>query len=416
MDGRTWISAVARLDARRDLVAKLPRNGPSRADANEDGATLLLRAYDAWGEDLVEHVTGDFAFALWDGETQRLICVRDQLGVVPLHYAVHGGQLLVASALEALPGPSRGLRRPEPRSDPRLPRPRELQLAPDDSVQRDSSLPPAHRLIWTPDGLRLDRYWQLPGPPELRRFGRTDEAAGGAPGAARAGRRRSPFPGRLVTQLSGGMDSTSVASTAVRLLGERRSELKAVSGQLGGQSGDPEGELAREVAAHLEIPIEVLDASLQSPIDPLAPPGFLSPEPVSFSFTDFPRRLAALQSEWAPVSLSGHGGDSLFAFVPWYWIEWLRAGYVSPFLRRRRVPAHHAAHPAVGLRPLLGTALQTRARPGPPPWLALSPGDWSAIGERAGARGGDCTRALGTHGAWPSPTCGETSFAAAIPH
>src|SRR5204862_5694714 len=55
-----------------------------------------------WGERLVEHIAGDFAFAIWDAGAQRLLCARDQIGVAPLHYARAGRGLLVATCLEAL--------------------------------------------------------------------------------------------------------------------------------------------------------------------------------------------------------------------------------------------------------------------------------------------------------------------------
>ncbi len=49
-------------------------------------AEILTRAYTAWGTDMASHMHGMFAFALWDTEVQKLICIRDQFGTKPFYY------------------------------------------------------------------------------------------------------------------------------------------------------------------------------------------------------------------------------------------------------------------------------------------------------------------------------------------
>src|SRR5207344_3160791 len=63
---------------------------------------LILRAYLVWGEDFVEHLLGDFAFAIWDGPKQRLFCARDHLGVKPFFYAQVGQKLIFSSSLDCI--------------------------------------------------------------------------------------------------------------------------------------------------------------------------------------------------------------------------------------------------------------------------------------------------------------------------
>ena len=86
LDGRTWITADARVDGRADLVRELTAHGCYGLRDATDTA-LILHAYRVWGESCVGNLLGDFAFAIWDGERRRLFCARDHFGVKPLFYA-----------------------------------------------------------------------------------------------------------------------------------------------------------------------------------------------------------------------------------------------------------------------------------------------------------------------------------------
>lgn len=44
----------------------------------------ILHAYEEWGEECVEHLSGMFAFAIWDIREQTLFVARDRLGIKPL--------------------------------------------------------------------------------------------------------------------------------------------------------------------------------------------------------------------------------------------------------------------------------------------------------------------------------------------
>jgi asparagine synthase (glutamine-hydrolysing) len=68
-NGRVVLAANARLDNRRELIDQL-RLMPA-SDAPLTDPELILAAYTAWGEDCPAHLLGDFAFALWDDDTQQ---------------------------------------------------------------------------------------------------------------------------------------------------------------------------------------------------------------------------------------------------------------------------------------------------------------------------------------------------------
>lgn len=82
---------------RAELVA-------SGAHFKTDGDTeVLLHGWRAWGEKLLDRLTGMFAFALWDGGKQTLFLARDRFGVKPLHYAqLTDGSIAFASELKGL--------------------------------------------------------------------------------------------------------------------------------------------------------------------------------------------------------------------------------------------------------------------------------------------------------------------------
>ena len=77
------ISADARLDNREALLGDL-RMAERAGEMGDAG--IILAAYLAWGEEWVEHLRGDFAFAIWDPQRQALFCARDHFGIRPFYY------------------------------------------------------------------------------------------------------------------------------------------------------------------------------------------------------------------------------------------------------------------------------------------------------------------------------------------
>jgi asparagine synthase (glutamine-hydrolysing) len=81
-------------DLWRDLAVK----GIQRRSNFE--AELIARLYELHGIDFAGHLKGMFAIAILDG--QRLILARDRFGIKPLHYAKSGGSILVSSEIKGI--------------------------------------------------------------------------------------------------------------------------------------------------------------------------------------------------------------------------------------------------------------------------------------------------------------------------
>ncbi|TGZ15029.1 asparagine synthetase B [Streptomyces sp. S816] len=67
-----------------ELRSELRRAG-QQFDTDSD-TEVVLRGYLVWGEKLVEHLNGMYAFAIWDARTERLVMIRDRMGIKPFYY------------------------------------------------------------------------------------------------------------------------------------------------------------------------------------------------------------------------------------------------------------------------------------------------------------------------------------------
>ena len=63
---------------------------------------IIPHAYEEWGDDFMIHLNGMFAIALWDTINERLLLVRDRLGIKPLYYYCQGEKLIFSSELKAI--------------------------------------------------------------------------------------------------------------------------------------------------------------------------------------------------------------------------------------------------------------------------------------------------------------------------
>jgi asparagine synthase (glutamine-hydrolysing) len=378
-DGKTWIVADARVDARAELVASLRAAGREASHDRPD-VELILHAWHAWGEDCAGRLLGDFSFAVWDAGRRRIYCARDHLGIKSLYYARIGQTVIVSNSLPCV--------RRHPAVSAKLD---DLAIAdfllfgykhdPTATSFADiRRLPPAHWATWTADGERQRRYWTLPidEPLFLRRSGEYPERFGELLREAVRDRTRTD---RIGVLMSGGMDSTLLASFAKDALRERgRNASLAAFTSLAGPDDD-ERRYAEAVANELGIPIHFFDPLATARGMALAPA--TTPEP-----NLDPMGLAVFRCQYegmaqhARVAFFGEGPDNALRYEWKPYLAWLwKQGRVGRLARD--VVAHAVAHRRI---PLVPTLLATIAATEPageevnpfPPWL--NPGFIARLG------------------------------------
>lgn len=233
IDGDLMITADIRLDNRDVLLARLGVPAADHAAISDVRLTLLV--YRRWGRDCPKHLYGDYAFAIWDRAEQTLFCARDHVGAKPFFYFLHGNIFAFASdinALLALPCV------PETLDEARIVRFIAAGIHPmmvsttETFYQNIDKLAFGHTLQLTPSKSKtpsLSRYWRPEDSPAVR-YKTVDEYAHALyerVEAASAARLRTDYP--VGAHLSGGLDSSSVAVIAARLLRAQGRELAAFS-------------------------------------------------------------------------------------------------------------------------------------------------------------------------------------------
>lgn len=178
-------------------------------------ATLLAEAYARWGEDCVQHITGDFAFAVWHRDG-RVFAAVDHSGMRRLFWTRVGNAIALSPQLASL------FAHPHVSHEPDL---QALGALFRSGVDRTATpfasiraLPGGHTLSWRAGEVRVERWWNPEWTPSVwyrdpREY--VDETRELFTRAV-AANLRSSSP--VSAMLSGGLDSGSVAATAARVL------------------------------------------------------------------------------------------------------------------------------------------------------------------------------------------------------
>jgi asparagine synthase (glutamine-hydrolysing) len=326
-DGRLRIVFNGEIYNYRDLRERLLAAGHRFATRSD--TETVLHGFEEYGEEIVRHLEGMFAFAIWDRRDHRLFLARDWLGQKPLYYAFLPDGFHFSSEPKtflAVPGFQRS-----------------LDLVSLSHFLTLRSLPGAGTLLeglhkfpaatrgWLEGGkLRLDRYWKLEYRPKHTsgRAALLDELDEVLQGAVRS-HMVADVP--LGGFLSGGIDSSTVCAMMARA-----SSSPVHTFSIGVEQEDfDERPFARMVAAryrtshHEEVVAPDLVAMLprmihamDEPVDPFAAGVYM---------------VSSVAAKHVKVALGGDGGDEMFGGYDRYLGQRLLEYYAAlpAFLRNR---------------------------------------------------------------------------------
>lgn len=336
-DKQVWIAYNGELYNEPALRASLEAAG-CRYRSRSDTETVLY-AYERFGLDAFHRLNGMYALAIHDRRANRLVLARDRMGIKPLYYARHGDRLVFSSELRALRHDADigwGI------DDVAL----GLYLicgfvpSPHSLIRGVRKLPPGSTLVLDADGrMTVDTFWR-PTLPAPSRLSRPDAAAAVRETIRGAVRRQMRSDVPVGVLLSGGVDSTIVATVAAE---EAVSSLSTFSIGFTGANSPIEdiynldARFARQVAAglgatHHEVTVDERDDL----------PGLLGrlivglDEPVwEASFTSIFLMSRLAREHGVKVLLTGDGSDELFAGYPWIAAAWRQDMYERiPFVEQ----------------------------------------------------------------------------------
>ncbi len=194
----------------KELRITLEKNG-FHFNGHSD-TEVLLKAYIFYGNDVVKHLNGIFAFAIWNSKKNELFLARDHFGVKPLFYTQMEDTFIFASEIKAI-----------------LEYPNVKKIVDNQGISelfgigpahtagftifKDIfELKPAHFAVLNSSGLHLKQYWKLTSMEHTDSFEKTCDTLKYLLEDSITRQLVSDMP--LCTFLSGGLDSSIITKFA----------------------------------------------------------------------------------------------------------------------------------------------------------------------------------------------------------
>jgi asparagine synthase (glutamine-hydrolysing) len=359
-DGRFTIAYNGEVYNFREIREEL--TGLGETFSTQGDTEVVLKAFRRWDAACVDRLRGMFAFGVWDRDGGRLFLARDRLGIKPLYYVSRPGSLAFASEIRTLLATGT--------AEPKL---SVSGLAgylrfgssidPDTMLDGVRSLSPGTTLEFESGQVRARRYWWIP----------SSCAARPADGADAVEGLRSTLQEAVALELvsdvpvgvflSGGVDSSAVASLAAAsssrpvqtftvTFAERAYDEAAFAAEVARQFGCQH----RSVQLSGERVLAELPAAIRSFDQPSA-------DGLNTFFVSQAARSAGLT-----VALSGLGGDEVFAGYPSFrtFGHLLRLGRLTSFLSGAAAERHFSPRRFPWLRTRARKALALSGAGGDP--------------------------------------------------
>jgi len=304
--GKCWISYNGELYNFKELRSDLEAEGcefRTRSDTE-----VVLRCYEVYGDSFLGRLQGMFAFAIWDGDSDKLIIARDRLGIKPFYYQITDSEIIFASEIKGVLAAKR--------TKPAFNKEVLPEYLANGFVSGDRTffvgikkLLPGRMLTWSKEsGLEEQRYWDAPTNTENTRRSINTLARDLRHRLADSVRSHLMSEVPLGVFLSGGLDSSGLAAIVTSM----RTEPLCTFSVGFEEQGFSELDYARSVAEaigsnHRDVVISssdffgVLPSLIWHEDEPIA---FPSSIPLYF--------LSKLAGQYVKVVITGEGADELF--------------------------------------------------------------------------------------------------------
>ena len=203
------ITFDGRLDTRRDLLRR------SGCGQSESDASLALAVYEKSGTSGLADLIGDWSLVIWDRVQKCLVLASDYAGIRPLYYSVKGQRVLWSTRL----GPLVELAHADEIDETFVAGFLAFTGSPNRTPYRGVySVPPGCSVRMTADSARMERFWHLPVTEEIRYRQESEYEEHLRALFREAVQCRIPSGSRCLSELSGGLDSSSVVAMAADLI------------------------------------------------------------------------------------------------------------------------------------------------------------------------------------------------------
>ena len=315
IDDNIRIVGDVRLDNRHGLIEKL-QIVFSDISLSIPDSYLMLYAYKHWGENCLQHIAGDYAFAIWNELENYLFCARDHFGLVPFYYAQIGDRFLFTNfytSLKDVPNLTEEINDEVLRSY--------LETRSNQSVDQTiykniKKLPPANQLVYKDGVLKISTYWEIPKFIKPIRYKTTKEYVEHFYKLFKQSVKDRTRHSKIASSLSGGMDSSAITATAknvnIELYGTN-CDVRCYNIVYEHLVNEKEGFFAEITAKHLNLPINqyVAEDFLKNVTEQLT--SWL-PEPVGIPNATAEAKILSDVEAFSRTYLTGFGGDPLFMY------------------------------------------------------------------------------------------------------
>ncbi|MBK8256105.1 MAG: asparagine synthase (glutamine-hydrolyzing) [Polyangiaceae bacterium] len=296
---------------------------------------VIVHLFEEHGDAFLQHLNGEFAFAIWDARRSELVLVRDRFGVKPLFYAWHRGAFVFASeakAILALEGFSAQL-------DPLHFTGAGVGLV---ETSRTPFLGihtvrPGHLMRVGRSSVREEPYFELPFVESRvsEKWSMEDAARAVRSAVTNAVARRLDGDPPLAVSLSSGIDSTIVAGLAAENANRRGRRITAFSVGYTGAAYD-ESTAAERTASAFGMNFErVVCTHDQLADDFLDATHSIECTTNSLSATARIRLAKSVRARGLKALMSGEGSDELFGGYPYFGAEAIQRGLLAAGEKRR---------------------------------------------------------------------------------